>query len=153
MIAHRAATSADHAFICDNWIRSYRNSDTAGVIPMARWREIMWPIVEAVMLRPGAVTLVACDPQHQDDLYGFICADPNASPPVVFYTYTKQAYRNGKTIGLPLGIARGLFRAVGVDPEARFVYAFKTSIVAELARKLPLAKWDAMVARFPKETR
>lgn len=150
MIAFRHAIAADHAFVCDGWIRSYRNSDTAGQIPMALWRETMWPIVEGVMRRPGAETVVAYETESTSDLFGFVCADTSGAVPVIFYAYTKQAFRRGRTLGMPVGVGRGLLAAVGVDPLQPFAYAYKTAVVSELARKIPLASWDAMVARHPK---
>ena len=50
------------------------------------------------------------------------------------------------------GIARGLFEAVGVDVGKPFVYASNTVTASRLASKTPLAKFQPLVARFPKYT-
>ena len=143
MIAHRFASPADHAFVCDAWIRSYRDSDTAGSLPVHMWRAAMWPAVEWVRQRPGTQTVVAHDVDDPDILFGFICADCSDVTPVVFYVFVKQAYRSA-------GIARGLFAAMRIDPGQPFVYSYKTAAASQLAAKIPLARWDAKIARFPK---
>lgn len=157
MISHRPATSeADRTFVCDAWISSYRTSYAAGLIDMEAWHAIMWPQVERYLDRPDMRTLVACEKRDPSFLYGFICGDPTEQveivaeggrrtwPAMVLYVYVKAPYRRS-------GVARGLFEAIGIDPRRPFLYASKTAIVPRLAPKMPLAKWNPLVARFQKE--
>jgi hypothetical protein len=144
MIGHRPAADHDRAFVVDSWIDSYRTAHTAGMIGMSRWRMVMWPEVERVLDRPGTETIVAyetTETDHVADLYGFICVDTSDEPPIVFYCYVKQPYRQS-------GVARSLFKAAGVDPDLHFVYACRTGMVARLRGKIPCAKFNPLSARF-----
>jgi hypothetical protein len=135
---YRRATDGDRIFIDYGWLDSYRWAHAAGMIHMDDWRDVMLPQIAKVRSRPHAVTVVAEEPTA---LVGFIVAEPHNDPALVFYVYVKEAYRKS-------GIARGLFRSVGIDPTSRFVYACKTAVVSELSGKLPRAKWDPYAARF-----
>ncbi len=145
-VAYRLAEPEDRVFIVDAWVSSYRTAHAAGMIAMEDWREIMWRQVEKVLDRPTTDTVVAYEPEETDhlaDLQGFITADISAAAPYVFYVYVKESFRRA-------GYARGLFRALGIDPAAPFTYACKTAAVADLVRmrKIPCSKWDPLAARF-----
>lgn len=124
---------------------------------MDTYATVMHAQIDALLDRPNARTLVAHEPGEFDDrgrpfLYGFV-ATLAAATPYVLYVYVKAPYRRGKAKhGLSRGIATMLFEAAGVDPVRPFAYACKTSYVSDLARKIPLAEWDPMPARY-KETR
>jgi hypothetical protein len=135
---YRKATEADRIFVDYGWLDSYRWAHAAGMIHMDDWKHVMLPQIARVRNRPKAITIVAEEP---DALAGFICGEPSATPPIVFYCYVKEAYRRS-------GLARGLFRALGIDPQERFVYACKTAVITELARRIPLARFDPYAARF-----
>lgn len=138
MTRYRKATEADRIFVDYAWLDSYRWAHAAGMIHMDDWRDVMLPQISRVRNRPRAVTIVAEEP---DALAGFICAEPSNDPPLVFYVYVKESYRKA-------GIARGLFKAAGVEPGDRFVYACKTPVISELVRKIPRARFDPYAARF-----
>lgn len=144
MIAHRPATTDDRRFVISAWSASYKDAHTAGMIGSARWAEVMHAEVERVLDQRGTKTLVAYESRDPAFVYGFISGEPDATPPVVFYCYTKAAFRRQ-------GIARGLFDALGVDPALRFLYACKTAVVPRLAGKLPAAKFEPATARYPRE--
>lgn len=120
---------------------------------MEDWTDVMVPQITKAIARPGVQVLVAYDPDATDqlaDLAGFIAFDATTAPVYVYYVYVKQAYRCGRgRIGAE-GIGRGLFRAAGIDPSLPFGYACRTPIVAKISRKIPMARWDPLVARFPK---
>ena len=146
MLAYRPADDRDRRFIVDAWVSSFRTAHSAGMIAMEDWRAVMWPQVEKMLERPDVISTVAYETDDKDrlaDLYGFIAADVEMSPPLILYVYVKEAYR--KT-----GIARGLFKSIGVDPSKPFHYACKTHIVRTVERKIPMAKWQPLLARFPK---
>lgn len=138
MTRYRKAEAGDRVFVDYAWLDSYKWAHAAGMIHMDDWRDVMLPQIARIRNRPRAVTIVAEEPTA---LAGFICAEPSGDPPLVFYVYVKEAYRRS-------GIARGLFRAAGVDPQSRFVYACKTAVVSELFGKVPRARFDPYAARF-----
>ncbi len=162
-LAYRRAEERDTPLIVDAWLESYRNSHAAGMVQMNAWRDVMGPQVEAVLNRAGVQTWVAFKPGADvADLYGWIATERDykmpvreringlweerlvpATAPLVHYVYVKQAYRR-------LGIARGLFRNAGVDPADEFIYSCKTPVVATLSSKVPLARWNPLICRYPK---
>lgn len=128
------------------WSASYKKSHYAGMIWHEDWAAVMHPQISRVLARPNLRTVIAYDADDSDFIYGFIAADTSEPVPVVYYVYVKEPYRRH-------GIARSLFKAIGVDPTKRFVYTNKTGIVAELARKIPSARFNNNEARYPKEAR
>ena len=116
------------------------------MIAMEDFYTVMWPQVEKVLDREDCRTFVAYE---DDQLYGFIALDTNTAPlpPLVFYIYVKGPYRRWKP---QPGIGRQLFAAAGIDPSRPFDYAYRTPEVSRLAVKIPLARHQPMLARFPK---
>ena len=163
MTAYRLAIPADHAFITSYWSSSFRTSDRAGQMPMdpipvkgvmLDYADVQHAIVEATIARPSSSTVVAID-EESAVLQGFICADHTGGVsrapgipsglPIVYFVCVKSAYRR-------MGIARGLFRAVAIDPAGAFTYAVRTAIVGKLREKIPLAKYDHLRARYKEGT-
>jgi len=165
-LAYRPADLADLGFIIDGWASSYRTSRSAGMIAMEDWDAVMHPQVKKVLQRPGCMTWVAYHPgetDHLADLYGFITVERDydihlnefvrgrhqrrvvrTDVPLVHYVYVRHRQRQN-------GIARGLFKAAGVNPRERFNYTCRTAEVSDLAAKIPRAEWLHLVARFPKK--
>lgn len=145
--AFRPMLPRDERFVVSAWVMSLRDSDYAGIVDHEDWHRCMRPVVSKLLKRPDVVTMVAAktdEPDPTADIYGFLVAMPEpVSSPVVVYCYVKHAYRR-------LGLARGLFRAMGIDPDKPFRFACRTAAVAELyeARKIPCAKWDPMPVRI-----
>lgn len=108
------------------------------------------------MSRPGMRTLITHEKTEPDQYYGFIVADPTEQrvpgkdgvvkwwPALVLFVYVKAPYRRQ-------GFARRLFGAVGIDPDRPFLYSFNTVAASRLASKTPLAKFNPLVVRYPKE--
>lgn len=144
----------DQPFVIDSWLSSFRTSYYAGLISMSRYFNVMWPEVAAIIDRDDTTTLVAELPSGRDRLVGFICGRPvSNSGPWVHYVYTKANYRqggNGRLWKGP-GVARALFAGLGIDPDREFIYSSKTATVARLAKKIPFARWNPLVARFDEE--
>lgn len=152
-----AAPGPDRHFIVDAWVRSYRGAFTAGMIQAEDWFAVMIPQVDKVLAKPDVAATVAYVPgvDRIADLVGFIVADPVDVPPLVYYVFTKEHYRRagrGRLWGGP-GIARGLFEAIGVNPSQPFNFVCSTPMCRQLARKIPLARWQPELGRFPKHER
>ncbi len=145
MIAFRPALVADRQFIISGWSTSFKTAHAAGMIATSDWAAVMHPQIEKVLNRPDCVTLVAYEPDEDPgvDLYGFISGDPTARLPVVFYAYVKGPQRCS-------GIGRALFGAIGIDPAKPFVYTCHTPMASRLRSKIPLAKANPLLARYPK---
>ena len=142
-LGYRPATADDRRFVADSWIRSYRTAHAAGMILYDDWPIVMERSIRRVIAREGCRVVVAYRPGETDrnaDLYGWIAAEPEAR--LVHYAYVKKNFRR-------LGIARGLFRAVGIDPRSRFDHTCKTEVLGDLRRAFPGARWRPLVARIP----
>lgn len=160
-IAYRPAElgeERERRFIVDSWVATYRDAFTAGIIQVEDWYPVMIPTVEKILAKPDVRTVVAYVDGVTDrvaDLVGFIVADTNDAPPLVYYVLVKEHYRRagrGRLWGAA-GIGRQLFEAIGVDVARPFNYVCSTPMVRTLQRKIPLARWQPLLGRFPKHER
>lgn len=160
-IACRPANLDDEAelhFVVDGWASSFRDADSAGLIQVEDWYDVMIPQIRKALARPDVRTFVATSSLGErgiNDLIGFIVVDTEERPPLVYYVYTKGPYQRGGRGRLweGAGAARLLFIAAGVDPRLPLRYVCKTAIVPVLARKIPLGRWHPLLGRFPKDER
>lgn len=136
-------------FIVDAWSKSLRDSDTAGPIQAKNWFRVIIPELIEVIDKPEVKTMVAYetgDPDRGADLYGFIVADPDDHPPLVYYVYVKAAYRRS-------GVARGLFGAIGINPNLPFNYTCSTDALYLFRRGIPMARFTPRLGRYLKADR
>ena len=109
--AIRPADERDLPLILNSWLKSYRNAPACTTVPNdIYFSEDRGQKARILDLLSNGQTLIACDPEDDDCVYGWICTEePGVSsvPPVVHYVYVKQAYRLR-------GVARGLLKAAGV---------------------------------------
>jgi hypothetical protein len=147
---YRNVTSeADRDFTIATWSSSYKNAHTAGMIASEDWPTVMHAAIRKLLGRPTTRAIVAYEPP--DFLYGFIAGDVSGPVPVIYYAYVKDPYRSSpRGDGTRSGPrhARGLFGALGVDPEGPFLYTCRTSIVTRIAHKIRHAKFVPAAARY-----
>jgi hypothetical protein len=149
VIAHRPADEWDMRFVVHSWVSSWQKSDTAGGIQAHNWYRIMIPEVLEIIDKPEVKVAVAYESSDSDrgaDLYGFIAADPDDDPPLVYYVYVKEPYRRS-------GIARGLFGALGINPQLPFNYAQSTPALYKFRRGIPMARFTPTLGRYLKSER
>jgi hypothetical protein len=153
--AFRAMIPEDRDFVVSTWSASYRMSPHAGLLSMKTYAEVMHREVERIIDHPTTAVIVADEPGETDHegrpfVYGFIARrrDLPHMRPYVYYVYVKTPYRRGRHRKLPQAMATSLFLAANVDPRRPFTFACFTTYCEQLARKIPLAKWDPMPARF-----
>ena len=166
-LACRLAADTDFRFVVSSFVDSYRESHAAGLVAMEDWSAVMVPQFLKVLARPGVDVFVAHNPEAASssaDLYGWLAVERNyevmrkrregnkwierkekSFDPLIHYVYVKQPYRE-------MGVARLLFKAAKVDPLAPFNFTCKTAPVSKLIekRKIPFARWQPLIARFPK---
>jgi GNAT superfamily N-acetyltransferase len=159
VIAFRdAASPDDFKFVISSWLDATRTSHDESLIAVEDWYPVMWPQRAKVIARPGMRTVIAYEKKDAAFLYGFIVADPTEQrvpgragsfswwPAAVVFVFVKQNYRKG-------GFARRLFEAVGVDLAKPFLFATRPPPSTHLTSKVPLAKFNPLAVRFPKEQR
>lgn len=161
-------TDEDKRFVLASWLDASRSSYSSGLVPMSSWYPTMWPVYEAITARPDMRTIIAHEHGDPTGYIGFIVADPTEQrvpgksaghysywPALVVFVYVKAPYRrdgydkHGRRVGD--GIGRQLFAAAGVDPSKPFLYASDTPWSKRLGGKAPLAKYNPLMVRYPKE--
>ena len=88
----REPRPADMPFIMDSWQRSFSRSPFAGVVPNSKWLENSRALVTSLLAR-GAKVVVACNPEDEDQILGWACAEQDEYKCVVHYVYVKDPYR------------------------------------------------------------
>jgi hypothetical protein len=141
-IAYRLAVESDLPFIYGGWLASFRTSHGAGVVPMSMYGAVYTEAINQILRRPAADVVIAHWPgETVGDLVGFLCAEKAPHLPVVHYCYVDKASRKA-------GVARGLFKAAGIDPSKPFLFTFRTGVVSRLRDKIPSSHFDPLQARF-----
>lgn len=156
--ADLSSGSDERRFVLSSWSSSYKASHFAGLITAEDWAEVMHVQLGKILDRPTTRTLVAASADRHPFLYGFISGDTSGRLPIVHYVYVKDGYRSEPSGDGREGprYARGLFAALGVDPEDPFLYTCKTPIVSVLgpppwsrqASKIPRATFCPAAARY-----
>lgn len=148
-----------------SFVDSYADAHAAGLVAFDDWRDVMTPQVCRILSRAGVEVTVAYHPDEPDrraDVYGWVAVERGydvirkrrehgrwvekkvpTDEPLVHYVFVKQPFRQ-------MGLARRLFHAAGVDPMRPFNHTCKTGVVSKLAPKVPFARWQPLIARFPK---
>lgn len=143
IVAHRLAVAADWPFVHDAWLESFKTSHAAGPIPMDMYRTVYREVLRRLVERPRCGTWVAYNSEDHDQVFGFITFETtNDRGHVIHYVFVKNFCRR-------MGIATGLLRATGIEPEDPFLYTFKTPAATKLAQKWTGMRFDPLVARFP----
>lgn len=150
MTLYRPMTTADdRRFVLSAWSSSYKRSHHAGLITSEDWTVIMHGQIGKIIDRPTTRTIIAYSPP--DTLVAFVSGDTSHVMPVVHYVYVKDPYRSelapdGNRSG-PRH-ARALFRELGVDPLAKFLFTCRTYVCTELQDKIPAARFTPAAARY-----
>ena len=127
----RRGTPEDAGFVFSYWLRdAFERCRTYRGMSKALFMRLHHLVLERVVSR--SILHVACDPEAPEVVYGFVCAEPNASPPILHYIYTKRRFRR-------CGIARQLLAAAGCG--ASFWFTHLTDDGVGLRKKFPLAEY------------
>lgn len=110
------ANEKDRRFILDPWLKEWKKSPFAGIIPNNLFSQVFFEAVEQLHKRGMEVILLeSVDPDTQ---VGFIAFE-RAAIPVVHYVYVKPVYRG-------LGFFPQLLGAAGLPEGGSFLYTFRT---------------------------
>lgn len=142
----RPEDSRECSPIVSLWSSTYKQSHYAGLIWHEDYAAIMHAQIPKVLEKQDRTVIVAVEETDPDFIYGFIAGDTRGPTPIVDYAVVKEPYRKR-------GVARALFAELGVAPSDRFYYTCKTWIASHLAKKIPNARFDNTLARYPKEER
>lgn len=156
-IAYRPMEASDRNFVVDSWVSSYLAAKSRGCIQIEDWYPIMIPTVEKILGKPDVRTMVAVMPgtDRIANLLGFITADIDDNPALVYYVYVKEHYRRAKRLPgwTGPGIGRGLFEALGIEPARPFNYVCSTAMCRIMERKIPMSRHQPDLGTYPKSER
>lgn len=110
------ANERDRRFILDPWLKEWRKSPFAGIIPNNTFSAVFFDAVEQLHTRGMCVVIL--ESKDPDTQVGFIAFE-RAAVPVIHYVYVKPVFRG-------LGFFPQLLEAAGVPTEGAFLYTFRT---------------------------
>jgi GNAT superfamily N-acetyltransferase len=106
----RDGKPTDAEFILNSWAASYRNNVVFGAIPKDTYFKFYREFTVSILERSQA--FMACNPENEDQLFGYIIYRFKGDLPIVSYLYVKQAFRR-------FGIGRILLDSV--SPTAKMI--------------------------------
>ena len=119
--------SSDYAFISNAWLRSYRHSAFAGKIPSEVYFYVHEPLIAKII--EASEIIIACNPDDEEQLFGFFCYEHRDSWLRSHYIYVKKVFRG-------MGFATDMLKMAGVDPTIKHLATHRTTDYEVLARKL-----------------
>lgn len=92
MFKTRPAKPEDTNFIFDSWLKSWRTSRYAGVVPNHLYFATYRATIECLVGR-GAELTVACAENNEDHILGWVCSEVLADGKAcIHYLYTKDPF-------------------------------------------------------------
>ena len=122
----RPYRQSDEDFVYSGWMRSFRDSHYAGIIPYSLYHPMMRETLGQLLGLPGCKTLIATTSLDDDQLAGFLAMVPGETP-VVLYSYTKDAFRRH-------GVQRLLWTEAGINVHRPWLYVCRTRGASEVLR-------------------
>jgi len=99
----RPPSPSDKEFILSSWLKSFRNSDLSNFIPNDLYYTYHGNIVKSCLLR--SLATVACNPEDEDQVYGYLVYELLGDIFIIHYVYTKNIFRD-------CGIAKHMLKSV-----------------------------------------
>lgn len=130
----RPARTEDINFVFDSWLKSWRKSRYAGVVPNHLYYATYRATIESLVAR-GAMLTIACHPVNTDHILGWICTEQTLDGyAVVHYLYVKDPF-------LKLGVDKELLEAVtGITP-GFYTFCY-TQVKDALEKEWPGQRWQ-----------
>lgn len=113
----RKATANEHNFILSYWLKSYYHTS---VFTNKLCAEAYFPAQERLIKRAliKGVALLACDPEDEQVIYGFIVGENHPDQDILHYILVKEAFQN-------FGVARELINAFRKNKSASYTHLTK----------------------------
>lgn len=118
VVRFRPMEPGDVNFVLDSWIRSYRESPWAGVVPNHRFFEVMHEAIEGLIAR-GTKVVVACAKTDTTRILGWVAYERLHDGVACHYVYVKDPFRRR-------GLATELLKHATAQVDARHFYTFRT---------------------------
>lgn len=109
------------SFVVDSWLKSYRSSERAGVVPNNLYNTVYSDAIRQLHER-GMSIIIAHNNARPDHILGYLAFERTSDGvPVVHFAFVKDLYREYKP-----AMFASMFEAAGVDPEQPFFVTFST---------------------------
>jgi len=122
----REMETQDIPFVFNSWLKSYANSPTVKFVDRTIYFNEQHKVIERILVKQK--TLIACDKDSPDNIFGYICFGELQNVFVVHYLYVKNIDRK-------LGIARQLLEATKHDFSTVFAFTHFTYAGLAVAEK------------------
>ena len=126
----------DRPFVADTWLASFKQSHWKGLIRDSSYREVYGSIVDEILDSPGVRVVVDCNPDDEDQIFGWACVRDSKPLPTLHYLYVKHPYRDTKQGKEQPRIALKLLKHLAMDSGQAFRFTFRTP------------QWDALRTRW-----
>lgn len=110
LVTLRPALDADRAFVFSSWMRSYRKSEAAKGVPGPSYYPQQQATIERLLRRCNVV--IACQPELESEVLGYLIFEPLGAALVVQYVYVKHLLRR---MGLATHMVEGVSRAAAAS--------------------------------------
>lgn len=136
----RPFRESDISFVKNSWLMGFLKSHGSGPLSSHNYFAAYSPQLDSLL--ENCTTLVACNEEDQDQIYGYLCYEPAVSMslydpaikrprtiscPVVHFTHVKMIFEGH-------GIARELWTAAHLFEAETITYTFSTKDGRDLAR-------------------
>lgn len=102
----RVAAVEDVPFIFSSWLKSYRDAPAVRSVPNSIYYAEHHGIIESIINSPNLVSLVACDPQDESQIFGYLIGENMGEGFVLHWVYVKYPFRRFGVARLLLNAAR-----------------------------------------------
>lgn len=120
----RQARVEDQSFIFSSWLKSYRNYNVVAGIPNTTYFDKQHRLISRLLEKPTTLAIIACDPDDESTIYGYIIAELDTSGMVLHWVYTKHSLRG-------FGVAKALVDEIATVQVDRTYYTTRTRQAAD----------------------
>lgn len=117
----REGKAEDIPFVLNSLLKRYRDAIPIRLVTDRVYYENQHHVVTHIMQSPGAKLLVACDPEHENTIFGY-CLAEDLTPDWVLlhFAYVKGAFRR-------FGLAKDLIKqAIGSATKVQYTHSMKS---------------------------
>ena len=121
----RPAKAEDLNFILNSWLKRYRDAIRARFVTDGVYYAYQHEAITKILQQPGLKAVVACNPDDEDQIYGYLIAEDHHIVPdlrLLHWLYVKGPLRR-------FGIAKALLESVNDNSRKNVHYTHKTKLV------------------------
>lgn len=114
LVKYRNLKLNDINFIYSTWLKSYRQSPWAESMSNDIFFSQHKVLIDSIIARPTASVIVICNPEDEEQVYGYLVSEANLS--ILHFAYIKYNYRK-------LGMMKSLLGQLGCSttPSVTFI--------------------------------